>query len=145
MKKRSLKKHARLRPIPYKHLVILTAAVFFALYGLITLSPRVVVRGVQSVLTATVITSTASVPANPDNTVAQALQAKEASLNAREQQLNAAAQQTAATRSSTDIVAWLSLALSVFLAFFVALNLYLQNRHTVRAAGSLLVDLRRAR
>jgi hypothetical protein len=114
---------------------------------LITISPKVFVRDVQSVVASAVVTSTAGVDSNPYNTLAAQLKDKEVTLNKREQQLNTAAQKVSNDSFAADSIAWVSLAVSAALFVLVGFNFYFDYRRQ-RGSGnsrSLRLDLRSAR
>lgn len=115
-------------------------------YAIATISLASVFRDTRFVLASAIISSSASVPSNPDNRLAQEFKDKETQLNAREAQISAAEKDLLARDARGNTMSFLSLVASLILFALVAYNFYrdAQRENALRDPRSrgLAVDLR---
>lgn len=126
------------------NIVALSIAVPLFVYALILVPPVVLVRSASAML-ATAVGASASVPANPDNSLVQQLKEKESLLDQREQYVVQREREVAAQDAAGNTIASISLAGSLILFLLVGLNFYLdtRRRRDLRAApGRFSLDLR---
>lgn len=129
-------------------LLLLVAIALFG-YALLTTSPSSLVQGARSMVASAIITSSAAVPANSDNTLAQQLREKEMTLNEREQRVAQLEEIRNQSDNRSTTLSLISLGASLVLFGLVALNFYRdaqRNTQTSRSAFTpTAIDLRRTR
>lgn len=129
-------------------LLLLLAFVLLG-YALTTASPASLVHSARSMIASPIITSSAVVPSNPDNTLAEQLRQKEMNLNEREQHLAQLEMLRNQNTQRSTVLSLMSLVASLILFGLVGLNFYRDAQRDPRAARSLFsanaIDLRRPR
>lgn len=135
------KKH---RASPAINAIGLVLAVALLAFGLAKNPPARIGEAADRSLAAAMVSISAGVAPNPDNTLAQELQTQAQQLQAQEK----AAQQRASAQSPLDSLGLYSLLASLALLFLVGANFYFdwkRQRATGGASKSLLIDLKARR
>lgn len=115
-------------------------------YSLYVYSPGALAESAGRLVADATMSLTASVPANPYNTLAQELSDKQAALDREQAQLSAKESAASGTSSSAVYFGLASFCISVLVLMLVGLNFYLDMRRKYPRADALsrkfLVDLR---
>lgn len=124
----------------------LVLAVGFLGYAVSTNTPALFAQAAENSLAAASVSVNAGVAPNPDNTLAQQLQAKEQQLDAEQQQVTQVQQAEDSPSALFGSLGFYSLLASIALFLLVAMNFYFDWRRGRKSAGTaarpLSVDLR---
>lgn len=121
----------------------LSVAALLGGYGIAANGPAFLLSDTQAMLGTASVGTSASIPENPYNTLAQQLKAKDDALTQREMELESRTAELQSARSLNDRFGMLSFALSIVLLALVGANYYFDYRRDRRGgASSFSVDLR---